>query len=215
LTRRARTLAFVAVDGDAVSVIGIADALKPGSREAVAALRGLGLDVVVLTGDNRATAEAIAAEIGSPRVVAEVLPQDKAAEVRRLQAEGRGLVAMVGDGVNDAPALAAADVGVAIGAGADVAIEAADVTLVGSDLTGVAQAIALSRATMRIIRQNLFWAFFYNVLLVPLAAGVFHAASFLPPVLRDLHPALAAFAMAGSSITVVGNSLRLRRFRAS
>ncbi len=211
LEARGRTAVWVAFDGGVVGVLGVADTLKPGARAAVADLRRQGLEVVLLTGDNRAAADAVAREIGAPRVVAQVLPGGKAAEVRRLRAEGKGLVAMVGDGVNDAPALAAADVGVAVGSGADVAIESADVTLVGGELGGVSRAISLSRATMRTIRWNLFWAFFYNVALVPLAAGVFHGVAALPAVVRDLHPALAAFAMAGSSVTVVTNSLRLRR----
>ncbi len=213
LQDEAKTVMWVVVDGQARGLITVADTIKPGSREAVAQMHRLGLQVVMITGDNRATAEAIAREVGIDRVLAEVLPGDKAAEVKRLQDEGIGLVAMVGDGINDAPALAQADVGIAIGTGADVAMETADVTLMRGDLRAVPQAIALSKATMRIIKENLFWAFFYNVLLIPVAAGALYPFAGLPMMLRALHPALAAFAMAFSSVTVVTNSLRLRRVR--
>ncbi len=212
LRAEAKTVIAVAADGAAVGLLGLADTVKEGSAEAVAGLRRLGLEVVMLTGDHRRTAEAVAAEVGIDRVVAEVLPADKGAEIERLQSRGQ-LVGMVGDGINDAPALAQADIGFALGTGTDVAMETADVTLVRGDLRLVGQALALSRSTMRTIRQNLFWAFFYNLLLIPVAAGVLYPLPWVPELLRQLHPALAALAMAFSSITVVGNSLRLRRAR--
>jgi Cu+-exporting ATPase len=211
LQAEAKTAMWVAVDGQAAGVIAVADTIKPGSQEAVTQMHHLGLQVVMVTGDNQATAQAIARQAGIDRVLAEVLPGDKAAEIKKLQAEGGGLIAMVGDGINDAPALAQADVGIAIGTGTDVAMETADVTLMRGDLRAVPQAIGLSKATMRTIKQNLFWAFFYNVILIPVAMGVLYPLAFLPMVLRALHPALAAFAMAFSSVTVVTNSLRLRR----
>ncbi|MHC5034446.1 MAG: copper-translocating P-type ATPase, partial [Planctomycetota bacterium] len=218
LQSEAKTAMWVAVDGWAAGLIAVADTIKPGSREAVAEMRRLGLQVLMLTGDNQATAKAIAREAGIDpssiagrgRVLAEVLPGDKASEVKRVQEEGAGLVAMVGDGINDAPALAQADVGIAIGTGTDVAMETADITLMRGDLRSVPQAIALSKATMRTIKQNLFWAFFYNAALIPVAMGVLYPFEFLPSILRSLHPVLAAFAMAFSSVTVVTNSLRLR-----
>ena len=205
-TAAGRTVLLVALDGVYAGLIAVADPVKPTSKAAVARLIALGLDVVLLTGDNRAAAEAVAREVGIGRVVAEVLPEGKVAEVRKLQAQGR-VVAMVGDGINDAPALAAADVGVAMGTGTDVAIEAADVTLVRGDLAGVATAIELSRATMRTIRQNLFFAFAYNVVGVPVAAGVLY-----PLTGWLLSPMLASAAMALSSVSVVANALRLGRF---
>lgn len=217
LQMHAKSIIWVAFDGKAAGLIGVADIIKPGSKEAIAEMHRLGLQVVMVTGDNRATAESIGNTLGIDRILAEVLPEDKAAEVKKLQLEmnqefqSNGHVAMVGDGINDAPALAQADVGIAIGTGTDVAMEAADVTLISGDLRSVPQAIALSKATMRVIKQNLFWAFFYNVLLIPVAAGVLHPFTFLPMMLRALHPVLAAFAMAFSSVTVVGNSLRMKR----
>jgi Cu+-exporting ATPase len=207
LAAEGKTPVFVAVDGELAGAIAVADPIKGTSREAVARLRRMGLDVVMLTGDNRRTAEAIARQAGIARVVAEVLPDGKVAEVRRLQGEGR-VVAMVGDGINDAPALAQADVGIAMGTGTDIAAEAGDVVLMRGDLTGAADAIALSRRTMRTMRQNLFWAFIYNVVGIPIAAGALYPALGLL-----LSPILASAAMAFSSVSVVTNSLRLRGAR--
>jgi P-type Cu+ transporter len=212
LEEQAQTAVWVAVDRKAIGLIAVSDSIKPGAREAIEELQRLGLEVIMLTGDNPLTARTIARQVGIEQVRAEVLPADKADEVRRLQVEGRGLVAMVGDGINDAPALAQADVGIAIGTGTDVAMETADITLMRGDLRSVSQAIMLSRRTMRTIRQNLFWAFVYNIMLIPVAAGVLYPFTELPNILRSLHPALAAFAMTISSVTVVLNSLRLRRF---
>jgi Cu+-exporting ATPase len=204
-----KTPVFAAIDGRAAAVIAVADTLKAGSAEAVAELRRLGITVAMLTGDNRRTAEAIGRAVGIDRVIADVRPDGKAAAVHELQAEGT-VVAMVGDGVNDAPALASADVGVAMGTGTDVAMESAGVTLMSGDLRGLVTAVALSRATMRNIRQNLFWAFAYNVVLIPVAMGVLY-----PVMGLLLDPIIAAAAMALSSVTVVSNALRLRRFDAS
>jgi Cu+-exporting ATPase len=211
LERAGRTPVLVAVDGVAAGLLGMADTLKPGARESVARLRGAGLEVWMITGDRPAVARAIGAEAGidADRILAEVRPEEKAARVAALQAAG-ARVAMVGDGINDAPALAQADLGMAIGTGSDVAVEASDVTLIGDDVRGVPTAIRLSRATMRTIRQNLGWAFGYNLVLIPVAAGVFY-----PVTGWLLSPALAAGAMALSSVSVVTNSLRLRRFRAA
>jgi Cu+-exporting ATPase len=208
LAADARSAVFVSIDGRMAAVLGIADTLKPSSATAVAALRRLGLDIVMLTGDDRPTADSVARAAGIDRVLAEVRPDGKAAAIRALQAEGRS-VAMAGDGVNDAPALAAADVGIAMGTGTDVAIESAPVTLLSGDLRGLVTAIDLSRATMRNIRQNLFWAFAYNVVLIPVAMG-----ALFPFTGILLDPILAAAAMALSSVTVVSNALRLRGYRA-
>jgi len=207
LSEQGKTAIYTAVDGAAAGVIAVADTLKEDSPRAVRALRDLGLEIVMITGDNRRTAEAVARQVGIGRVLAEVLPEDKANEVRRLQDEGK-LVAMVGDGINDAPALAQADVGIAIGTGTDVAIEAADVTLISGALEGVVTSVTLSRATMRNIRQNLFFAFIYNIVGIPIAAGALYAATGLL-----LNPMIAAAAMALSSLSVVTNANRLRTYR--
>ncbi len=207
LAGEGKTPMFLAIDGAVAGMIAVADTLKPHAREAVAAFHRLGLQVVMITGDNRRTAEAIAKEVGIDRVMAEVLPEEKATEVRILQGEGK-VVAMVGDGINDAPALAQADVGIAIGTGTDVAIEASDVTLITDDLRGVWTAIALGKRTMRTMKQNFFWAMAYNTILIPVAAGVLY-----PLFGLLMSPVLAGGAMALSSVSVVSNSLRLRAFR--
>ncbi|WP_406264085.1 heavy metal translocating P-type ATPase [Streptomyces sp. NBC_00191] len=206
LSAQGKTPVLAAVDGRAAGALAVADTVKDDSTQAIAALQGLGIDVVILTGDNTRTAAAIARQVGVDRVLAEVLPEHKADEIRRLQGEGR-TVGMVGDGINDAPALAAADVGLAIGTGTDVAIEAADITLISGSLTGVVTAIRLSRATMRNIRQNLFFALVYNAVGIPLAAGALY-----PWLGLRLSPIIAAAAMALSSLSVVTNSGRLRRW---
>ncbi|MHB9064510.1 MAG: heavy metal translocating P-type ATPase [Pirellulaceae bacterium] len=207
LASAGKTPMFVAVDGRLAGIIAVADPIKPESKEAVESLRRMGLEIVMMTGDNRRTADAVARQVGIERVFAEILPQGKADQVKRLQRE-RKIVGMVGDGINDAPALAQADIGIAIGSGTDVAIEASDITLIRGDLRGVVTAIALSRATIRTIRQNLFWAFVYNVIGIPIAAGVLY-----PLFGWLLSPILASAAMSFSSVSVVINSLRLRKFR--
>ncbi|HTO21452.1 MAG TPA: heavy metal translocating P-type ATPase, partial [Spirochaetia bacterium] len=209
LAAAGKTPMFIALDGAAAGVIAVADVPKPGSKAAIAGLRQMGIEVVMITGDNERTARAIAEQVGVDRVLAEVLPHQKAEAVKGLEKEGKR-VAMVGDGINDAAALAQADIGIAIGSGTDVAIESADIVLMKSDLGDVLGAIRLSRATIRTIRQNLFWAFCYNVLGIPVAAGVLHL--FGGPF---LNPIFAAAAMSLSSVSVVSNALRLRRFRAA
>ena len=208
LSNEGKTSMFLALDGEAAGIIAVADTLKENSKKAVEAFHQMGLEVVMLTGDNERTASAIANQIEVDRVLADVLPEKKAEEVKKLQSEGKK-VGMVGDGINDAPALAQADVGIAIGTGTDVAMESSDITLIGGDLRGVVTAIALSKATIRNIKQNLFWAFAYNTILIPVAAGVL-----FPFFGILLNPIFAALAMALSSVTVVSNALRLRRFKA-
>ncbi|MFH1122554.1 MAG: HAD-IC family P-type ATPase, partial [Pseudomonadota bacterium] len=210
LQDQGKTVMVLFVDKKLGGLIAVADSVKPESREAIQALHELNLKVVMLTGDNEKTARTIASEVGIDEIFAEVRPEEKSSKIKELQNKGEK-VGMVGDGINDAPALAQADVGLAIGTGTDVAIETGDVILASGSLSGVSRAINLSRATMRTIRQNLFWAFFYNVVLIPVAAGVLYPFEFFPQYLRQLHPILAAFAMAMSSITVVSNSLRLYR----
>ncbi|MDX6696534.1 MAG: P-type Cu+ transporter [Blastocatellia bacterium] len=207
MAERGQTPMYAALDGRFAGLLSVADELKPEAKEAVAAMQHLGLEVVMLTGDSRQTAEAVAAEVGIKRVLAEVLPEGKVAAIKRLQEEKR-VVGMVGDGINDAPALAQSDVGISIGTGTDVAIEASDITLIKGDLRGVVTAIALSRSTMRTIRQNLFWAFIYNIVGIPVAAGLLY-----PLTGWLLSPVIASAAMSLSSVSVVTNSLRLRRFR--
>ena len=212
LQEEAKTAMWLTIGDEAIGLIAVADTIKDGSREAIEEMRSLGLHVAMITGDNLATAKAIAAEAGVDTIFADIAPGEKAAYIQQLQEEGY-VVGMVGDGINDAPALAQADVGIAIGTGTDVAIEASDVTLIRGDLRSVPQALRLSRATIRTIKQNLFWAFGYNVILIPIAAGALYPFAWAPDFLRQLHPILAAFAMAFSSVSVVMNSLRLRKVK--
>ena len=205
--KEGKTPIFFAEDGKIIGMIAVADTIKSTSREAVMELKSMGIEVVMLTGDHRKTAEAIREKVGIDRVVAEVLPEDKEAEIRKIQESGR-TVAMVGDGINDAPALARADVGIAIGAGTDVAMESADIVLMKSDLMDVVGAIELSKATIKNIKENLFWAFFYNIIGIPIAAGCYYAAFGL-----KMNPMVAALAMSFSSVFVVSNALRLRFFK--
>jgi P-type Cu+ transporter len=205
LSGDAKTPVYVAIDSALAGLLAVADPIKPTSREAIAALRQRGIDVVMLTGDTERTAQAIARAAGIDRVVAGVLPEEKVAEIERLQGAGR-VVAMVGDGVNDSAAIARSDVGIAVGTGTDIAAEAADVVLMRGDLRSVVHAITLSRRTMRTMKQNLFWAFVYNVVGIPIAAGALY-----PAFGWLLSPVIASAAMAFSSVSVVTNSLRLRR----
>jgi Cu+-exporting ATPase len=210
LQNEGKTVMMVTLDHEPAGLIAVADTLKPESRDAISELHKQRLKVVMLTGDNAQTAQAIASQVNIDEVFAEVVPEEKISKIKELQDKGKK-VGMVGDGINDAPALAQADVGMAIGTGTDVAIETGDIILVSGSLKGVSRAVQLSRMTMKTIKQNLFWAFFYNIVLIPLAAGAFYSLAFLPLFLRHLHPMLAALAMAMSSITVVSNSLRLNR----
>jgi len=212
LSGEGKTAVLAVIDGKAAGILAVADEDREGVSDAVASLVEMGITPVMLTGDNEDAARAVAGRIGIEKVGANVLPERKETIVREYQQRGE-TVGMVGDGINDSPALARADVGIALGTGTDVAMEASDITLVGGDLGGVVRAIRLSRETMRTIKQNLFWAFFYNSALVPIAAGVLHGVGWLPGVVRDMHPALAAGAMAFSSVSVVMNSLRLARRR--
>jgi Cu+-exporting ATPase len=207
LARDGKTVIYALAGDELLGFVAVADTLRPMAPEAVRALRGLGVEVVMLSGDRRSTAEAIARQVGVDRVLAEVLPADKAAEIASMQSRGQ-VVAMVGDGINDAPALAQADIGIAIGTGTDVALETSDITLISDDLRKVATAIELSQATLRTIKQNLFWAFIYNIIGIPIAAGVLY------PIWGVLlNPIYAAAAMAFSSVSVISNSLRLKRFK--
>jgi Cu2+-exporting ATPase len=205
LLAEGKTLVLVAVDGRPAGVIAAADMVRPNAARAIGELKALGIEPVMMTGDSRRTAEAVARQVGIERVFAEVLPEDKANGVKQLQAEGK-FTAMVGDGVNDAPALAQADLGIAIGAGTDVAVETGDIVLMKSDPADVLAAIQLSKATVRKMKQNLFWAAIYNMIAIPIAAGVLY-----PSLGLMLRPEFGALAMSASSITVVGNALLLRR----
>ena len=208
LAQEGKTPMYIAIDNKLEGIVAVADTVKSSSKEAIENLHNMGIKVAMITGDNKKTADAIAKQVGIDIVLSEVLPEDKANEVKKLQGENRK-VAMVGDGINDAPALAQADIGIAIGTGTDVAIESADIVLMKGDLRDVSTAIKLSKATIRNIKQNLFWAFGYNVLGIPVAMGVLHI--FGGPL---LNPMIAAAAMSLSSVSVLTNALRLKRFKA-
>ncbi|MCJ7772205.1 MAG: HAD-IC family P-type ATPase, partial [Desulfobacterales bacterium] len=210
LQSQGKTVMVVVQEKEICGLISVSDTLKPESAEAIKTLHEQDLKVVMLTGDNIQTAQAISSQVNIDEIIAEVLPEEKSAKIKELQKRGQ-MVGMVGDGINDAPALAQANVGFAIGTGTDVAIESAGVILSGGSLTGIPKAIKISRATMNTIRQNLFWAFGYNVILIPVAAGILQPFEIFPMFLRQLHPILAAIAMALSSISVISNSLRLYR----
>lgn len=206
LAGEGKTPMYIAIDSEMAGIIAVADTVKASSKKAIERLHEMGIEVAMITGDNKRTARAIAKQVGIDKIYAEVLPQDKSNEVKKLQAEGKK-VAMVGDGINDAPALAQADIGIAIGSGTDVAMESADIVLMRSDLMGVATALQLSKSTIRNIKQNLFWAFGYNALGIPIAMGILHV--FGGPL---LNPMIAGAAMSLSSVSVVTNALRLKRF---
>lgn len=211
LEGEAKTLSWVVANGEIVGIIAIADELKEDSIQAIQELQKSGLDLVMISGDNKLTTQAIAQRVGIKKSIAQVFPEQKAQKIKKIQNNGEKIVAMVGDGINDAPALMQADVGIALGTGTDVAIESSDITLMQGSLMGIMRALKLSKATMHIIKQNLFWAFIYNIILIPIAAGVLYPLTSAPEFLRSLHPVLAAFAMAFSSVSVVTNSLRLKR----
>jgi Cu+-exporting ATPase len=210
LENKANTVLWLAIDNQVVGLIAIADTIKEFSLEAVRELKQLQIQVSMITGDNEFTAKEIARKVAIEKIYAQVMPEEKNIVVKNIQEKTKGFVGMVGDGINDAPALAQADVGIAMGSGTDVAIETADIALMGNDLRSITQMIRLSKATMRTIKQNLFWAFIYNIILIPIAAGVLYPIPEVPQFLRSLHPVLAALAMAFSSVSVVLNSLRLK-----